>query len=189
MSMSPSGTSVSSRSQTSWCSRVARYAPRRWMPTRATGRPLFFSTTSCAMRTSVRRMSSSSRTTLYSVKRVPSWPHGTGLKGPCPRGSSRASGQREGGDAEGDRGGGDDPPGDLALAQHLCPQQGAEDDGGLAHRGDQRDRRAREREQDEHVRERAEDADAEDRAAVALPGRADVPDERRQQQRANRLGA
>src|SRR4051812_31551324 len=94
MSMSPSGTSVSSRSHTSWCSRVARCAPRRWMPTRATGRPLFFSTTSCAMRTSVRRMSSSSRTTLYSDKRVPSWSHGTGLKGPCPRGSSRASGRR-----------------------------------------------------------------------------------------------
>src|SRR5689334_20646860 len=64
------------------------------MPTSATGRPLFFSTTSCAMRTSVRRMSSSSRTNLYSDKRVPSWPHGTGLKGPCPKGSSRRSGRR-----------------------------------------------------------------------------------------------
>src|SRR6185436_14480491 len=39
------------------------------MPTSATGAPEFFSTISCAMRTSVRRMSSSSRTTLAWVMR------------------------------------------------------------------------------------------------------------------------
>jgi hypothetical protein len=39
-------------------------------PTRATSPSLFFSTISCAMRTSVRRMSSSSRTTFCWVIRV-----------------------------------------------------------------------------------------------------------------------
>ena len=41
----------------------------------------FFSTISCAIRTSVRRMSSRSRTTVCGLQRAPSWPHGTGLKG------------------------------------------------------------------------------------------------------------
>ena len=58
------GSSVSSRSETSRCRRRARCAPRRWMPTRATWPSGFFSTISCAIRTSVRRTSSSSRTTL-----------------------------------------------------------------------------------------------------------------------------
>ena len=49
-------------------------------PTSATAPSGFFSTISCAMRTSVRRMSSSSRTTLGWPMRLPSWPRGTGLK-------------------------------------------------------------------------------------------------------------
>ena len=49
---------------------AARIAPRRWMPTIASGvrRRAFFSTISCAMRTSVRRMSSPSRTTFSAVQ-------------------------------------------------------------------------------------------------------------------------
>src|SRR5215217_4495142 len=81
MSISPAGTSVSSRSDTSRCRRVARWAPRRWIPTSATWPSGFFSTISCAIRTSVRRMSSPSRTTLACVIRLPSWPRWTGLKG------------------------------------------------------------------------------------------------------------
>src|SRR6188472_1338509 len=96
MSSSPSGTSVSSRSLSSSCSRRARSAPRRWMPTMArrscSG---FFSTISCAMRTSVRRMSSPSRTSL-SLLMAPSWPHGTGLKGQCGETSSGGRGSRSG---------------------------------------------------------------------------------------------
>src|SRR3954452_23555773 len=71
MSRSPCGTSRSSRSPSSPCSRFARSAPRRWIPTRATRSApspvAFFSTISWAMRTSVRRMSSPSRTTFSSV--------------------------------------------------------------------------------------------------------------------------
>ena len=64
------------------------------MPTSATCPSGFFSTISCAIRTSVRRMSSSSRTTLGWVIPVPSWPHGAGLKGL--RRNLAAPGRRQG---------------------------------------------------------------------------------------------
>src|SRR5690349_9111611 len=64
MSTEPSGTSQSSSSPVSVCSRLASTAPRRWMPTIATRPSGFFSTISCAIRISVRRTSSWSRTTL-----------------------------------------------------------------------------------------------------------------------------
>src|ERR1700759_1437819 len=64
MSTEPSGTSLSSSSLVSVCSRLASTAPRRWMPTSATRPSGFFSTISCAIRISVRRTSSRSRTTL-----------------------------------------------------------------------------------------------------------------------------
>src|SRR3954468_13388576 len=75
MSRSPCGTSRSSRSARSSWSRRARIAPRRWIPTiarRSAPPPVaFFSTISWAMRTSVRRMSSPSRTTFSSAKPPP----------------------------------------------------------------------------------------------------------------------
>src|SRR5579875_1282241 len=64
MSTEPSGTSVSTSPETISCSRRARWAPRRWMPTSASRPSGFFSTISWAIRTSVRRMSSRSRTTV-----------------------------------------------------------------------------------------------------------------------------
>ena len=41
----------------------------------------FFSTISCAIRTSVRRMSSRVEDDLLVLHAAPSWPHGTGFKG------------------------------------------------------------------------------------------------------------
>src|SRR5215210_3645604 len=79
MSMSPSGTAWSQSSLSSAWMRAARMAPRRWTPTIATCSPAFRSTISCAMRTSVRRMSSGPRTAFSSTS-PPSWPLGTGLK-------------------------------------------------------------------------------------------------------------
>src|SRR6478672_4322221 len=68
MSRSPKGTSDPVSSPTSACSLLPRTAPRVWMPTRATpSEPGFFSTISWAIRTSVRRRSSRSRTTLSFV--------------------------------------------------------------------------------------------------------------------------
>src|SRR4051794_39882962 len=71
MSRSPCGTRRSSTSASRPWSRRARIAPRRWIPTiasRSAPSPVaFFSTISWAMRTSVRRMSSPSRTTFSSV--------------------------------------------------------------------------------------------------------------------------
>src|SRR5579884_3910149 len=64
MSRSPSGTAGSSSSEVSVCRRLARTAPRRWMPTSAIAPSGFFSTISWAIRTSVRRMSSRSSTTV-----------------------------------------------------------------------------------------------------------------------------
>ena len=58
----------------------------------------FFSTISCAMRTSVRRMSSPSRTSL-SLLMAPSWPHGTGLRGSA---TTLAAAGAEAGHAGGD---------------------------------------------------------------------------------------
>src|SRR4051794_21681061 len=75
MSRSPRGTSQSSRSLSSPWSRRARIAPRRWIPTMASPSArspvAFFSTISWAMRTSVRRMSSPSRTTFSSAIDLP----------------------------------------------------------------------------------------------------------------------
>src|SRR3954451_4034036 len=75
MSRSPCGTSRSSRSLRSSSSRRARIAPRRWIPTiarRSAPSPVaFFSTIWWARRTSVRRMSSPSRTTFSSAKPPP----------------------------------------------------------------------------------------------------------------------
>src|SRR3954453_10891457 len=71
MSRSPCGTRRSSRSASRPWSRRARIAPRRWIPTMASASArspvAFFSTISWAMRTSVRRMSSPSRTTFSSA--------------------------------------------------------------------------------------------------------------------------
>src|SRR5215471_257876 len=64
MSTEPSGTSQSRSSLVSVCRRLPSTAPRRWMPTIATRPSGFFSTISCAIRISVRRTSSWSRTTL-----------------------------------------------------------------------------------------------------------------------------
>src|SRR3954453_16334097 len=73
MSTSPSGTLAPSSSSTSDFRRAARSAPRRWIPTIAKpSGSAFFSTTSCAMRTRVRRTSSSSRTT-FSGCSIPSF--------------------------------------------------------------------------------------------------------------------
>ena len=84
--MSPSGTSASSRSSTSACSRRGEDGAA---PVDADdgerSRSAFFSTISCAIRTSVRRMSSLSRTTFSARSACPSWPHGTGLKEPTRR--------------------------------------------------------------------------------------------------------
>src|SRR5690349_8859743 len=75
MSRSPCGTSRSSSSLRRPWSRRARIAPRRWMPTMASrsgpSPAAFFSTISWAMRTSVRRMSSPSRTTFSSANLPP----------------------------------------------------------------------------------------------------------------------
>ena len=80
--MSPSGTSVVEQVADEPVQAAWRDARRGGGCRRARrGRPAFFSTISCAMRTSVRRMSSSSRTTFGWVIRVPSWPLWTGLKG------------------------------------------------------------------------------------------------------------
>src|ERR687896_841736 len=74
MSMSPSGTGSPTSSATRSRSRAASTAPRRWIPTTASlvgdGAPAVFSTISCAMRTSVRRTSSRSRT-VFSLKTCP----------------------------------------------------------------------------------------------------------------------
>src|SRR4051794_32237126 len=73
MSRSPSGTSASSSSSTWALTRAASSAPRRWIPTIASASgSAFFSTISWAMRTSVRRMSSRSRTT-FSGESIPSF--------------------------------------------------------------------------------------------------------------------
>ena len=82
MSTSRAAPRSSSSSLVSACSRWAR--PRRGGGCRRSRRRPsgFFSTISCAIRTSVRRMSSRSRTTVLDSQRAPSWPHGTGLKGP-----------------------------------------------------------------------------------------------------------
>src|SRR3954452_9498258 len=73
MSRSPSGTSASSSSSTWALTRAASSAPRRWIPTIASASgSAFFSTISWAMRTSVRRMSSRSRTT-FSGKSISSF--------------------------------------------------------------------------------------------------------------------
>src|SRR5438093_2294378 len=62
MSISPSGTSTSAKASIRAWSRLARKAPREWMPTRASpSAPPFFSRISCATRTSVRCTSSRSR--------------------------------------------------------------------------------------------------------------------------------
>ena len=83
--MSPSGTSAPVSSPTSACRRRARTAPRVWIPTSAKpSGPGFFSTISWAIRTSVRRRSSRSSTTV-SLTLAPSWPRGTGLKEPTRR--------------------------------------------------------------------------------------------------------
>src|SRR3954451_2246521 len=75
MSRSPCGTSRSSSSLRRPSSRRARIAPRRWIPTTASragpSPAAFFSTISWAMRTSVRRMSSPSRTTLSTANLPP----------------------------------------------------------------------------------------------------------------------
>src|SRR3954468_6978327 len=71
MSRSPCGTSRSRRSLSRPWIRRARIAPRRWMPTTARWSVAFFSTISWAMRTSVRRMSSPSRTTFSAAKPPP----------------------------------------------------------------------------------------------------------------------
>ena len=81
MSTSPSGTVVSSSSLVSACSRWARSAPRRWMPTSAT----------CPSGSSRRSRGRSARACgachrgrgrpWSRANCAPSWPHGTGLKG------------------------------------------------------------------------------------------------------------
>ena len=70
-------------SPTSVWMRSARIAPRVWMPTIASASEAFFSTISCAIRTSVRRRSSRSSTTFSALlTRAPSWSLRTGLKEP-----------------------------------------------------------------------------------------------------------
>src|SRR5436189_154140 len=67
MSSSPSGTGLPSSSSTSCRSRLAITAPRVWMPTIAIWSPPLRSMISCAIRTSVRRRPSRSRTALLHV--------------------------------------------------------------------------------------------------------------------------